>query len=776
VREAPTVAFVLNLVQDVNIVRGLVYLAAREFDADVLILASDQFFKRDKSGRWAREVETMVADTGATLLRFTGDADVERAYRGRRGVVFSASESDFAGHHETHMAHSLAPASFLRVTLQHGLECIGFMQNREHVIAHGENVTFAADVIAAWTEPSRLASTVASQRPKIAVTGPAPLLQRPIPSTDHPPVTGGLVCENLHSVRLSASGNHGASFLETFEAFCAAIGREGRGVTLRPHPSGKYLRQNRLELPANVTLNDLPIYRVDLHRYAYGISAPSTVLLDMVFAGIPVAVWHDAAGVMDTASYRGLAFVSGLAEWLAFERDARRHRERILARQREYLSGLGLVDDPCEVYRRFARLIAGALALSERPVPGSAAAAGNLVWTAPGEAPAAPASPLAAVGGSAGPLRVLFVAAAPLPTLEISFVAPLAGMMEAGTLRHHVLAERDLDPAQNGARGDPERLVAATFDAFEPDVVVFCRYGGPGAEAIVTRARAQGAAIVFHIDDDLLDVPAALGARKQAFHMDPKRQRTLRFLLANADLVYASTARLRERLEALDTPVAPVVNGAIFCASDVLVPATLRPVRKVGYMGGGDHAHDFELVLPELAAFLERNEEVTFELFSSMPMPHSLARFGDRARHLPPIRDYHAFRRAFAALDWDIGLCPLKPVFFNACKADTKWVEYTAVGTAVVASSGLMYGDCCADGCGLLVRGDRGWLGALESLTLDPEARYNMVRRAQRRLVSRYCVDRLRRQVLEVFGEAAARAGAIRAREGVAAARDRAAV
>lgn len=764
-----TVAFVLNLVQDVNIVRGLVYLAAREFDADILVLASEQFFKRDRSGRWERETEAMVADAGATLVRFAGTADLEEAYRGRRGIVFGASESDLLGHHETYLAHRHAPASFLRVTLQHGHECVGFLQNREHVIAHGQNVTFAADVIATWAEPAELDSTVASQRPKVAVTGPATLLHRVVPDADHLRVNDGLVCENLHSVRLRASGNHGASFLETFEAFCGELDRRGRGVTLRPHPSGKYLRQNRLELPSNVTLNDLPVYRIDLSQYAYGISAPSTVLLDMVLAGIPVAVWHDPAGIMDAGSYRGLTFVSRLDEWLAFERDARLHRERILARQQRFLSQSGLLADPADVYRRFARLIANGLALSAPPVVSEPAQC-HLRWS---PRPGKPA-PSAATAWPSRPLRILFVAAMPLPTLDICFIVPLAEMAAAGEVHHETLAERDLDPSQDGGLGDPERRVAATFDAFAPDVVVFCRYGGPGAEAIVGEARKRGTAVVFHIDDDLLNVPATLGTKKQAFHMKPARQRTLRYLLANADLVYSSTEPLRNRLSALDFPTAPIANGAISCASDVIVPATLRPVTKIGYMGGGDHAHDLELALPDLAAFLERNEDVSFELFSSMPMPPVLARFGVRARRLPAIRSYHEFRRAFAALEWDIGLCPLKPVSFNICKTNTKWLEYTAVGTAVIASAGLAYDDCCADGCGLLVEGDRGWLDALEGLTLDPETRHAMVRRAQRRLSERYSVDRLRRQVLEVFSEAASLA-AMR-RHGTAQTHDRAAV
>ena len=109
---------------------------------------------------------------------------------------------------------------------------------------------------------------------------------------------------------------------------------------------------------------------------------------------------------------------------------------------------------------------------------------------------------------------------------------------------------------------------------------------------------------------------------------------------------------------------------------------------------------------------------------------------------------------AVAARQWDIGLCPLAKTPFNEVKANTKWVEYSCIGAAVLATRGMVYDDCCSGGCGaLLERGE--WLAALEDLTRDPARRFEMVRAAQEKVARDYSVERLREQVLAVFAEAA---------------------
>ncbi|WP_373503576.1 glycosyltransferase [Aestuariivirga sp.] len=86
-------------------------------------------------------------------------------------------------------------------------------------------------------------------------------------------------------------------------------------------------------------------------------------------------------------------------------------------------------------------------------------------------------------------------------------------------------------------------------------------------------------------------------------------------------------------------------------------------------------------------------------------------------------------------------------------KANTKWVEYTCVGAAVLATRGLVYDGCCDDGSGMLLADDE-WLDALEMLTDDPDARYEMVCRAQEKVETVYSVENLQAQVLSIFAEA----------------------
>jgi len=352
------IIFIVNLLQDINIIRPLAYLAARELEVEIDFLLTSKFLNRDRQQIWQRELALICADIHGTMFIFDSPAEACRILQGKNGLLIAASESDLPGHSDTHNVFRIAPSSFLKITLQHGYECVGFLQNREHIIAHGRDVTFAADVICGWCEPRALTSLTVSERPKLYVSGPSTVLQVPTPGPDHPPVIGGLVCENLHSVRLRTGGNFGASFMDIFFQYCRTLAAAGQGITLRPHPGGQYVLKNNVQLPKEVTINNLPMYRVNLKGYQFGISAPSTVVLDMVLAGIPVAVWHDDAGIMDHSNYDGLTEISGLEDWLAFARDVAIRSDMLLERQRRFLERIPMPTDPKEVYRRFARLLA----------------------------------------------------------------------------------------------------------------------------------------------------------------------------------------------------------------------------------------------------------------------------------------------------------------------------------------------------------------------------------------------------------------------------------
>jgi glycosyltransferase involved in cell wall biosynthesis len=480
-----------------------------------------------------------------------------------------------------------------------------------------------------------------------------------------------------------------------------------------------------MDLPPNVVLNNHPIYKVDLSRYAYGISAPSSVLLDMVLAGIPAAVWRDEGGAMDAANYEGLAQISTLNDWLDFSREAVAHPQRFIEGQQAFLARQQMPTDPADVYARFARLFA---------------AEGNLA------APVGEGSPRGE--------RVLLVANDHVTTLQVSFVKPFASLVKSGQMAMDFLTEKQMRDEFKSKMRDPSvrSWLDRRFALFRPTMVVFCRYSGPHAEYMAGLARREGIPVVFHIDDDLLKVPVEVGEKKHRAHNDPLRLATIRYLLDISDLVYCSTKRLRRRFEAGGAK-APLVAGKIYCAGRVLSPAVERPVRRIGCMGV-DKAPDLEAIIPAVVSYLRRHKDVTFELFGSIPKPAALEEFGERVTLVPGVRNYEDFLAAFAKREWDIGICPLLPTQFNMVKANTKWVDYTSVGVAVVASRGTVYDECCADGCGLLAGTNEEWAAALDRLTLDPAERFAQVTRAQKRLVAEYSIERLRNQVLSIFAQA----------------------
>lgn len=723
------VVFLLNLLQDVNIVRPLALLAHRDLAVPVFFLVSDRFLVRDTRGTWQRELRELCSEVRAEMHVYDSVYSALQFLQHRRGLLIAASESNLSAHSHTHDVMRVAPPQFLKLTLQHGYECVGFLQSRDHERAHGRRITFAADVVCGWCDVEVMRSLAPSERPKYVRTGATALLYEAPPAPTMPPPHGGLVCENLHSVRMHISGDFRTGFMETFTAFCEHLDRKGESVTLRPHPGGQYVLKNNVEVPKNVTLNNHPMYKVDLTQYAYGISAPSSIIIDMVLAGIPAAVWQDESGTIDTSCYEGLTTISSLDEWIAFARDATLRRDAILQRQQRFLERSGMLTDRAHSRKAFLSLMRAGLQGTYRRARVEARAQE----------------------------RVMLVANGLIPTLQLSFLKPLEPEIETGRMAATTLVQEELVQKFADFKGRFDAAAAAAAKAwirqevekFRPTTLVLCRYSDYFAEYFVELARDMRIPLVYHIDDDLLNVPIEIGLSKYRAHNRPDRLARVRFLLDNADLLYCSTRSLMERFRSLGI-TSPMTHGEVYCTARVMRRAVERPVRKIGYMGF-DHASDLAMILPALVQILRSRPDLEFELFGSIPKPPELDEFGDRVTTVEPVRAYTEFMEKFATLDWDIGFCPLVTSAFNSVKANTKWVEYTAVGAAVVSSPGMAYDECSADGCGVLAGSLAEWVNAVNELCEKPELRYGMVVAAQRRLETEYNDERLRAQIRRVF-------------------------
>ncbi len=342
-------------------------------------------------------------------------------------------------------------------------------------------------------------------------------------------------------------------------------------------------------------------------------------------------------------------------------------------------------------------------------------------------------------------LRVLLLNDTHGATQTISFHRPLSDLIATGRCYVEAFDERQV-------AADGGKALIKTWHDIQPTVLVLSRYAGGGERAAVELARRSGVHIVYHIDDNLFAVPRELGADKFARYNVPNRLARLEAAMRAADVIYASTPELARQLGAR-LPGTKIVSGDIYCAQAAVhhgPSAGSGTGRTIGYMGTSGHAQDLEMVVPAVAALLAREPQLRFETFGTIRMPSALARFEGRITRHNGMADYASFMRHLAGVGWHIGLAPVLDSPFNRCKADTKWVEYTSAGIAVVASDLPVYHRACAGGAGVLAPA-HGWEAAISELLSNEAARIAAIERAQARLAADYNPDRLTNQLLAIL-------------------------
>lgn len=334
----------------------------------------------------------------------------------------------------------------------------------------------------------------------------------------------------------------------------------------------------------------------------------------------------------------------------------------------------------------------------------------------------------------------------PTATQMISFEQPFAAAPDA-TFR--IVFEKDY--AETGE-------IEAAFASRQPDILVLSRYTSERGRTWIDLARNAGIPVIFHLDDDLLAVPASLGEAKFKAYNRPERLQALRDNIEGSDLLYLSTAELASRFRGHNIAT-PMIAGDVYCAvapdqiGAFIAPAT-GPV--IGYMGTGGHSADLSMIMPAICEAMQSIPNLQFEVFGTVKMPAELEPFGRRVRHVPPVAEYSEFLPFLRSLGWWVGLAPLEDNAFNRCKADTKWVEYSLAGMAVVASDLPVYHRACAGGTGILAGSTREWTEAIGKLVYEPRERKRMVAAARAKLRAEYTHQSLRQQVLRIFEKARA--------------------
>jgi hypothetical protein len=489
-------------------------MAARDFGFRARVVVSDRFRARDTSGIWLNELEFICAQAGATL-RFFGDDWQAQQHLTGCGLLFAASESNVQNHVIAHDIFRHAPPTFLKVTLQHGFECVGFRHGADHVRAHGATASFAADIVCGWYGLDHMTAMAPSQAPKVIVTGPTSVLQMATGEF----VRGsrlGLVCENLHSVRFQKADKLQSEFLRTFSKFAGALHRQGGRIRLRPHPGGQFSTNSGAVLPRNVELENAPLYRLDLRQFCYGISPPSSVLIDMLLADIPTAVWQDWRGLIDTKNYDGLITVSSADQLLSFAEEAERNPAQMVMRQREWLERQGMPLEPDDVYARFAQLFEAAERMEVR------------------------------LPGSRPERQRLLVVAYDSPLMQARIEEALAPLTANGEVTSRTVTHEELE--EPNATVFADRLIsekASLLDAYGPSAILLCGQGVSAYKLIVEWAKRRRVPVIYIVHEAALN----LWSCDPREAMDEAEIAVVSQMLQDVDVIYAPTEELKAQLE-----------------------------------------------------------------------------------------------------------------------------------------------------------------------------------------------------------------------------------
>lgn len=232
--------------------------------------------------------------------------------------------------------------------------------------------------------------------------------------------------------------------------------------------------------------------------------------------------------------------------------------------------------------------------------------------------------------------------------------------------------------------------------------------------------------LVYEVDDDLWNVDPtnriAFEWFINGYDVESNKYHSVAYNLENnisvADVVTCTTPALAEILSQWNSNVRIVPN---------YIPKWLlehdRPRRErltLGWIGSATHEMDWAVCSRDVRKHLERNPQVDLKIIGAeanqwLKIPK------DRIVETGWFKDV---TDSWRAIDFDIGLAPLRPHVFNRSKSAIKFLEYSALGIPIIASDVGPYHDNIVHGeTGFLVKYDHEWSKYLRLLTNDEAAR-----------------------------------------------------
>lgn len=275
------------------------------------------------------------------------------------------------------------------------------------------------------------------------------------------------------------------------------------------------------------------------------------------------------------------------------------------------------------------------------------------------------------------------------------------------------------------------------------DVIVAQRTCMPAPSALWQRLAREGKSkLVFELDDDLWSVEPSNRAAYQLYVQGILRDKWGQIVQTDApigqnlidnitvsDLVTVSTEPLAEIVSRWNPNVIVLPNCIPSWLLDQPMPDTHPHKLTLGWGGSPSHARDLGEIAKPLKRVLSRfGDEIEWHCMGPDYTPRVATRRG-RTRHtgwFDGVEDY------LRAVDFHIGMTPLRPSVFNDSKSDLKLTELSALGIPAIVSATGPYKRAAAAGAPCIpVRDGKAFEAALIDLIQSPAERERLGKEAR---------------------------------------------
>ncbi len=262
--------------------------------------------------------------------------------------------------------------------------------------------------------------------------------------------------------------------------------------------------------------------------------------------------------------------------------------------------------------------------------------------------------------------------------------------------------------------------------------------------------KSRGMRLVHEIDDDLFNLDES-----SASLLPSEELAALELLASRSDAIVTSTETLQQSLKKINANVYCIHNAldeALWFDNPTARDANPGKSLKILYMGSKTHADDLNLVMDAWRKIeAEYEGRVTLDIIGGAA--HGSLGFGNHIR-VPPALSYPVFVKWLREQGpWDIGIIPLQDTHFNRGKSHIKFLDYSALGLAIICSDLPIYQGIASDEENALLVGSTSedWYQAIRRLIEDDRLRNRLSSAAHSNVRENYCLDKTAKNWLEVF-------------------------